>query len=264
MSAKKTKTRKKSAPTNGKLPSTDDARNGRNHSPPRQDKGSPGAILRQFNENFDDGLTGIAGSIRNIVELLVTHTAHINGMETTLYSLTAPIKRLEAIEEKLDGMETTILHLNEQQQAQGENLDFIQNHTESVARKVEQFSREFTKESVEAPLFKEFARLYGAMRKLETGQSEPDRGNTAILEGMEHFLDGHEVTIIWPRPGEKYNPKEHQCLSRCSTEHEAMDGKIAEAFQAGIRRDKRVLQFARVAVFQHEPNHHSQTTIKEK
>ena len=97
---------------------------------------------------------------------------------------------------------------------------------------------------VTAPLFKEFLRIHSAL----AGHS--DNGDlTASAEHLERFFESHGLRLIQPRPGDQFDPHQHQPIHREETADAESHSRIAKTLMAGLGNERRLLQPARVSVF---------------
>lgn len=74
-------------------------------------------------------------------------------------------------------------------------------------------------------------------------------GVEAVKSGLERNLEGLGITPFGSK-GEAFDPDLHEALSTTPPTEGAEPGTIAEVFQAGFKRDERLIRPARVIVYQ--------------
>ncbi len=90
-------------------------------------------------------------------------------------------------------------------------------------------------------------------RALEAAESSEDPatimpGVRAVKEALERHLEGLDIRRIG-RPGEPFDPNEHEALTAVPPTEGAQPGTIANVFQAGFKRGERLVRPARVVVY---------------
>lgn len=74
-------------------------------------------------------------------------------------------------------------------------------------------------------------------------------GVRAVKESLERNLEGLDIRPVG-RPGERFDPTEHEALTAVPPRDGAEPGTIAEVFQAGFKRGDRLVRPARVVVYE--------------
>jgi len=73
-------------------------------------------------------------------------------------------------------------------------------------------------------------------------------GVRAVKTSLERNLETLDIRPIG-RPGETFDPNQHEALTAVPTTEGAEPGTIADVFQAGFKRGERLVRPARVVVF---------------
>jgi len=94
-------------------------------------------------------------------------------------------------------------------------------------------------------------------RALEAAESADDPaaivpGVRAVKEALTRNLEGLDIRPIG-RPGERFDPNEHEALTAVPPQAGAEPGTIANVYQAGFKRGDRLVRPARVVVYK-EPD----------
>jgi len=71
----------------------------------------------------------------------------------------------------------------------------------------------------------------------------------ALADSIERFLDSDGIKIIRPKPGDKFEPRQHQPIKKSDTFQSSMNGRIAKTYLPGLSQNGRIIQHAGVAVF---------------
>lgn len=90
-------------------------------------------------------------------------------------------------------------------------------------------------------------------RALEAAESSDDPasivpGVRAVKESLERNLESLDIRAIG-RPGEPFDPTQHEALTAVPLQEGAEPGTIANVYQAGFKRGERLVRPARVVVY---------------
>jgi len=108
---------------------------------------------------------------------------------------------------------------------------------------LERLTEDFVDRRVSAPLLKELGRVYSTLLSLPANEE-----TRALAGGIERFFDSQGIQLISPKPGDPFDPHQHQPIHRQPTDDPTSHGRIARTFTPGLKNERRVVQPARVSV----------------
>jgi len=130
------------------------------------------------------------------------------------------------------------------------NLEQIRLLAEGLNHGMECLGNDLVERQIQDPLLREIARVYSILISLGRKTSNPSSSELRTLaNSLVQFLELNGITILNPAPGDQFDPKEHQPLTREETVCQEEAGTIAKTYRAGFRRKERVVEPARVAVY---------------
>lgn len=208
----------------------------------------------QFNVSFGEYLAIAVTWLQKLSTHLENQNQHQLDVDKQLLRIE---KQLERQDTEFDGLRkqqnrltSILLGLSKESDTQGHNIEQIRLLNDGLVRKVEDLSQEFIQEHVEAPLYKEYAKIYGSILTLEPLMKASGQDDLiSLANSIERFLDSEGIKIIRPKPGDQFEPRQHQPIKKSNTDQSSMSGRIAKTYLPGLGQNGRIIQHARVAVF---------------